>query len=139
MRLTVKIASATIAVVIFIAGLILLLRWIFADPTGAVEQRESTVGNGAYRISSYDSFYDQCFAAKTTQENIANAIVMRDTETDPARQAQLNVNVIALQNELNSEVNQYNSDARKADTKAHFKASDLPYSLNAKEVISCTA
>jgi hypothetical protein len=137
--IAIKVVSITIATVIFVTGMVLLLRWIFADPTGAVEQRESTVGSGAYRISSYDSFYDQCFTAKTTQENIANAIVMLGTETDPARKAQLNVNVVALQNELNSEVNQYNADARKADTKAHFKASDLPYSLNAKEVISCTA
>lgn len=125
-----------------IVAAVLLIRWMAAPANGAVEQREQTIGSGAYRISAYDRFYDDCGAARTTQQNLASAKVQaqeaRNEGADAGRLMQLDANVTALQNTLNGQVNSYNADARKADTRAHFRASDLPYQLDPSKEITCT-
>jgi hypothetical protein len=126
-----------------IVGAVLGIRWFFAPANGAVEQREQTIGSGAYRISAYDRFYDDCQAALTTQQNLASAKVQlqaaKNEGADPGRLQQLDANVTALQMQLNGQVNGYNADAAKTDTRGHFRSSDLPYSLDATQEIKCHA
>jgi hypothetical protein len=125
-----------------ITAAVLLLRWTFAPANGAVQQREQTIGSGTYRIQAYDAFHDDCNTARSTQQNIALARQQLEQATkagaDQGRVMQLQTNVTALQMTLNDEVNQYNSDASKADTRAHFLASDLPYALDATQEIVCS-
>lgn len=128
---------AVIIAVLVIAGVTLGVRWLVASPSGAVQQREQTIGSGSYRIQAYDAFYDDCAAALTTQQNLHNARQQLAAEKDPTRRAQLEGNVTALANTLNAQVNQYNADARKADTRAHFRASDLPYQIDSTQEITC--
>ena len=131
-------AAAAVGVVLLIA-VIWVVRYATADARGAANQREATRADAAYRISAYDRFHDDCAAALTTQQNLESA---RQQATAPgldqARQLQLQANVTALANTLNSQVNQYNADAAKADTRAHFLSSDLPYQLTATEEITCS-
>lgn len=142
-----RVALACVGVVLLLIVGGLGLRWALAPATGAVEQREQTVGDGSYRISAYDAFYDDCASAKSTQQQLEQAIATRDAEPEGTnRRAQLDANVAALTNVLITAVNQYNADARKADTRAHFRASDLPYQLPeldatdpTKEKITCDA
>jgi hypothetical protein len=126
----VKAAGVTIVVLVLLIAGGLGLRWILAEPSGAVQQREMTVGNGAYRISAYEEFYQECSSALTAQQNLANAISAAHAENvDPTRQAQLDANVTALTNVLNRAVNDYNAHARETDTRAHFLSSDLPFEI----------
>jgi hypothetical protein len=125
-----KAAGVVIISIVLLVGGIFGLRWVLAEPSGALEQREMTVGDGAYRIAAYEQFYDECAAAQTLQATLATAQQSAAAEGLYAnRQAQLDANVAALSNQLIQTVNQYNADARKADTRAHFLASDLPYEI----------
>lgn len=106
------------------------VRWLIAPATGAVQQREQTVGNGSYRIAAYEEFYQECASALTVQQNLENAIKADAApNVDPVRKAQLDANVTALSNTLNDAVNTYNAHAREADTRAHFLSSDLPFQI----------
>jgi hypothetical protein len=134
--------AAIVAIVLLVYG----IRWITAEPSGKLQQRESTVGNGDYRISAYDKFFDDCSGAKTTQQNLKDAKEAADAhDVDATRQAQLDANVTALKQTLYTLVNQYNADAMKADTRGHFKASNLPYQIEldstdpTKKEITCSA
>jgi hypothetical protein len=129
MKASGSITLVVLALVALIAGG-LGLRWILASPTGAVQQREQTIGNGSYRIQAYEAFYEECASAQTVQQNLANAITAdMATNVDPMRKAQLDANVTALSNQLSRAVNGYNAHAREMDTRAHFLSSDLPYEL----------
>lgn len=125
--------------IIAIGAIALGIRWIFAEPTGAVEQREQTIGDGAYRIQAYEAFYEECASARTLQQNLDNARTQAENVDDPTRRAQLDANVTALANQLNAAVNDYNAHARETDTRGHFLASDLPYALDATQEIRCDA
>lgn len=125
-----KAAGVVIIVVLALTAGIFGLRWVLADPSGALEQREMTLGDGAYRIAAYEQFYDQCASAQTLQASLVNARTSAEAEgLDANRKAQLDANVAALSNQLIHAVNQYNADARKSDTRAHFLASDLPFEI----------
>ena len=136
----VPLAIVGLLVVVLVLGAGFLgIRWLLAEPTGATEAREQTIGSGSYRIAAYDRFYDDCAAAVTTQQSLTTAQAAAAAEgIDPGRQAQLDANVTALTNLLNQQVNQYNADTRKEDTRANFLASDLPYELDTTEEITCS-
>lgn len=125
-----KVIGIGLVVLVLLIGGGLGLRWILAEPSGAVQQREMTVGDGAYRIAAYEEFYQECSSALTVQQNLAAAIKADQAEgVDPMRKAQLDANVTGLTAQLNRAVNDYNAHARETDTRAHFKSSDLPFSI----------
>lgn len=125
--------------VVVVIGLVFLLRWILAPASGALQEREKTVGNGDYRIAQYDHFFNLCAATQTTQQNLADAEkAAAAKDVDQTRQAQLDANVTATRQTFHELVNQYNADARKADTAAHFRASDLPAQLDSDETLEIT-
>lgn len=135
------LSGAGVAVVAAILALALLglgLRWVLAEPTGAVEQREQTIGSGDYRIQAYEQFFTECASARTLQQNLTVARTAAGTNyPDENRQAQLDANVIALESQLNQAVNTYNAHAMQADTRAHFLDSNLPFQLTTTEEIRC--
>lgn len=141
MRPTFAVVSGLVALALLIGG-VLGIRYLVAGPEGAVQQREQTIGSGAYRIQAYDAFYDDCAAARTTQQNLQAAQQQLDEATkahaDAGRLMQLQANVTALTATLNGQVNGYNADAHKTDTRAHFRASDLPYTLDTTQEIVCS-
>lgn len=104
--------------------------FVWAPWKGAIEQRNQTQGSGSYRIAAYDHFYDLCGDIQAKEDQIANV-----TANPPAN---ADVILLALNNSRNSLIREYNADARKADTLAHFKASDLPYQIDpTEESTSC--
>lgn len=114
--------------------------WIIAPFKGATEARNQTVGNGSYRIAAYDTFYDQCAGAQTVQQNLANTkqrLKQARADGDQAEVSRQETNLQAQRNDLNSLVNGYNADSHKSYTLAQFKASDLPFTIDAKEPIQC--
>jgi hypothetical protein len=151
----VKDASAA-TVALFVAGVVAVVfiifvafMWTFgfgfftdhaADRQGRSEQKQGTIGDGNYRIAQYDSFFDQCASVQSIEDKIRNAQDELKTTTDPQRKNQVLINVGALKNNRAEAIRQYNADARKADTKGHFRASDLPFQLDPTDTeTTCTA
>lgn len=98
------------------------------------------VNSGNYRIAAYNHFYDLCAAVQTDETRIANAEADLKANKDPDRAPELQANLDAAKNTRAADINQYNADAHKADTLAHFRASDLPYQIDpTEEKTSCTA
>lgn len=112
----------------------------FRGKTSEINQ----VNSGNYRIAAYDSFFDQCSAIQTDEQRVKNTLQELAATTDTDRKAQLQANLDAQKNQMVTDINQYNADARKTDTKGHFRASELPYQIDpntdpTKEITSCNS
>jgi hypothetical protein len=127
--------SATMIVFVLVLVLIVAggaFTYWWAPWKGKIEQRNLTEGSGTYRISAYERFYDDCQAVVALEGQIANMKASTVPERD--------TNVLALQNQRISLIAEYNANSRKADTAAHFKASDLPYQIDPdNEETQCNA
>ena len=130
--------SGVILVVLLIVGG-LGLRWVLAGPTGAVEQREKTIGDGDYRIAAYDQFYNLCGDIQAKEDQIKNTEERETTKGSNSgfTEAQKASILLALENSRASLIREYNADASKADTRANFMASDLPYQLDVNGETVC--
>lgn len=111
-----------------IVAVVFGLKWVTADVRGAGDAREQTRADGTYRIAAYERFYDDCAAIQALEDQIAT---MSGNESLPADQVE--TNVLALTNQRNSMIRQYNADAAKHDTRGHFLSSTLPYEIDPEE------
>ncbi|MEK7620795.1 MAG: hypothetical protein AAB395_00385 [Patescibacteria group bacterium] len=113
-----------------------------ADFRGKTGQIEQTKANPDYRIAAYDHFYDLCGSIQAEEDQIGN-IQKRPASGTTAggfTQQQKDSILLAHQNSRAELIRQYNADARKADTLAHFRASDLPYQIEIdNEETTCSA
>ena len=149
-----RISGSVIAIfaVVMVIAMGIGAMWIFgwgwfqrstADFRGKTGQIEQVHGDPNYRIAAYDHFFDLCAAVQTTEASIQALEDERNDTTNPpttSRQSQISTNLTALRASRAGLINQYNADAHKADTKANFLASDLPFQLDSKaEETSCTA
>lgn len=107
------------------------LKFITADFRGDVAVNERVSADAAYRIAAYEWFYDQCAAVQTAQQQIAVQEAELDTVASGSyREGQIHTNLTGLNAVLVGLVAEYNAEARKADTAANFRASDLPYEID---------
>lgn len=120
------------------------IQWFTAEPRGALDQRERTVGNGQYRIANYDKFFNDCAAIQSKERQIQN------TEERPVdngngtaggfTQAQKDSILLALNNSRDTLIAEYNQNAAKEGTSGQFRDSDLPYNINPnQESTTCAA
>lgn len=145
--ITVLAAIAALIVVLLVASMAVFgYGWFergtanFRGKTGEINQ----VNSGNYRIAAYDSFYNQCAGIQTDEQRVKNTMDELAATTDTDRKAQLQANLDAQRNQLATDINQYNADARKHDTKGNFRSSDLPYQIDpnidpTKETTSCNS
>ena len=143
-RATPRILGMGLGVFVFVIVLIVLagaFTWFWAPWKGKVEQRQMTEGSGAYRIAAYDAFYDDCQNIVAKEQIIANyeAELSGDPKPDKARAATLQAAITAETNARLELIASYNADSRKADTRANFKASDLPYQIDPTQETTCDA
>lgn len=135
-----KIVLITTASILSIAILFLIAVYGFgflqretADFRGETGQIEKTQVNSAYRIASYEHFYDLCASVQSIEGKISN---MRDelAETEEGqRKTVLNTSITASMNKRVQLIASYNADARKEATQGQFRASDLPYNIDVDE------
>lgn len=138
-----------VGVTALIVAVVLAAMWVFgwgwfsratADFRGETNVTEQIHADGDYRITAYDKFFDLCAAVQSSESSIAN--LEAELETDPSddRVEQLNASITAQRNNRSELITQYNADASKADTRANFLASDLPYQLDEdNEETQCAA
>jgi hypothetical protein len=120
-----------VAVIFFslLGGGVFLVKTLIADPIGQAKQYQRIHADPNYRIAQYDHFYDTCAAIQSAETRRASALSMWRTDKT---NAQYVANSAATTNIRAQVINQYNADARKADTAANFRASDLPYQISLK-------
>lgn len=128
-----------VVVALVIGSGVWLFRVATADVKGKGDQIIQTKGNADYRIAAYDAFYDACGAIQAKEDQIALQQDLLDgLKPGDLDYTRLQTNVVALQSSRASLIRSYNADASKADTRAAFHASDLPYSIDpAQETTTC--
>lgn len=137
-----------LAIVAFIAVIILIIVGVIyisgtiqketADFRGNVSQTETVRGSGAYRIAAYEQFFNLCASIQGQEATIAQMTTeLNDPATTPERDAVLRASLTGVRSARNANIAQYNADSAKADTRANFLASDLPYHLEMNGETQC--
>lgn len=136
MKKTLLILLSIVAIIAIVLTVIYgggMLKRFTADFRGETSQIEKTEANADYRISAYDQFYDKCMSVKSTESKIKNLADELEHTKKEQRKDILNTSITASKNKRAEMIQSYNADARKEDTRAKFKASDLPYELSENE------
>ncbi len=110
--------------------------WITAPFRGEEEKRENTVGSGAFRLTTYEEFFDLCAAAQNAEGTI---LMLREERESAAatRRSRIDESVAALKATRIESINEYNSKAAQ-EHRAPFRDKGLPYRLDtAAEKTTC--
>ena len=99
-----------------------------ADYRGETERIEDTTGNGKFRQSVYDSFYDTCSAVQAKEGAITVLKDERETATE-SRKARIDTSITAIKAIRLDLVSSYNAAASQ-EVRSAFKASNLPDRLD---------
>lgn len=101
-----------------------------ADFRGDVKATEQTKANGAFRIGTYQSFFDLCSSVQSDEDAIRNAEEeLEAKETTDERAAKLRQNITATKNTRAENVRDYNSQAGQEHKEAFLDAG-LPARLD---------
>lgn len=107
--------------------------WWFAPYKGKLEKRIE-VQSGEYRKQAYEKFYDLCVAIQRKQVSLIAQQSLLETANNKQR---INTRIAALKAQLQSDISQYNMDARKIKTKGQFIGDDLPRKITLEDNIIC--
>lgn len=108
-----------------------------AETRGSTAQRERTVVDPNYRIASYDSFFNSCEAISAKERIIARYEEQLENATATDEKARLSAAITAESNVRDELIADYNADASKEDTRAHFLSSDLPFRIDPEGTTTC--
>lgn len=137
------------AAVVLVAGIAVGAMWVFgwgmfqqstAEHRGETAQKEQVRADPDYRIAAYERFFDLCASVRSDEATIAN--LEEELADDPTaeRESQIKASLTAVRSNRSETINEYNADARKSETAAAFRSSDLPYQLDPdSEETRCTA
>lgn len=136
--------ALVIVVGLLIGSMFLFSFGFFSQKTanfrGETEKRNQIEANGAFRVATYNHFYDMCAQVQTAEQSVANLKEELLTTDDAQRKLVINASITALRNTRAEIINQYNVDSRKSYTEQQFKASDLPATLKITDKeTECTA
>ncbi|THA72590.1 hypothetical protein E6R60_26320 [Streptomyces sp. A0642] len=120
-------------------GAVYALLWFTADARGAADKREQTVANGAFRLATYEEFFDLCAAAQTSEQQLTALQTELDGKPSADREERIRASITAVTASRAESINTYNSKATQEHRTA-FQDARLPYTLdiNAKET-QCAA
>ena len=111
--------------------------WITAPFRGEVDERERTVASGAFRLTTYEEFFDLCEAVQNAEGTIQVLQQERGSASE-ARRDRIDESITALRATRIESVNDYNTKAAQ-EHRAPFRDRDLPYRLDAAaEKTTCT-
>ncbi|MFG2513186.1 hypothetical protein [Streptomyces sp. NPDC048584] len=111
--------------------------WITAPFRGEVDERERTVASGAFRLTTYEEFFDLCEAVQNAEGTIQVLQQERGSASE-ARRDRIDESITALRATRIESVNDYNTKAAQ-EHRAPFRDKDLPYRLDAAaEKTTCT-
>ncbi|MDX3026769.1 hypothetical protein [Streptomyces scabiei] len=113
--------------------------WLTAPFRGEVDKKNRTEGSGAFRIATYEEFFDLCAAAQTAEQQLAVLQQELDGKPSPERAEKIRTSITAVKASRAESINTYNSKASQEHRTA-FQDADLPVKLdpNAQET-QCAA
>ncbi|MDQ1041440.1 hypothetical protein QFZ75_007942 [Streptomyces sp. V3I8] len=135
------------AVISFLVGFVTVIlltaaafafRWFSADLRGEASKREQTIANGAWRLGTYEEFFDLCAAVESTEQKIKNLEAELATKPSADRAERINTSLAALKNTRADSIATYNSKASQEHRTA-FQDAALPYTLNNAQETQCAA
>ncbi|MFB7512776.1 hypothetical protein [Streptomyces sp. NPDC056144] len=103
--------------------------WVTAPFRGDVDERERTVASGAFRLSTYETFFDLCAAVQNAEGTIL-ALQEERAAASPVRRGQIDQSITALRASRIESVNEYNAKAAQ-EHRTPFLDKGLPYRLDA--------
>lgn len=124
---------SVVTVLVFSTGVMFatgsIQKWT-ADWRGDVKAKEQTKANGAFRVNTYNHFFNLCASVQSDEDAIKNAQdEMADKATTDDRKAKLRQVITATKNTRAESIRQYNADSAN-EYKGAFQSNDLPASLN---------
>jgi len=105
-------------------------RWITAEPKGALEAREQTLGDGDFRLQAYDYFFGLCGTVQSQEDRIDALNQELATNPSQGRVEQINASLTAVRAGRSEAINEYNNASTGEYTRGQFRDSDLPYQLD---------
>jgi len=97
---------------------------------------EERIESAPSRIVNYERYFDLCASVQSLEGKLdaqMELLAAEEASDNPDRNqlARLRTNIAGLKGMRESEIRQYNADARKSYTRARFRASELPFQLPA--------
>jgi hypothetical protein len=121
---TKHVIIAVVAIVAFIVA-IWAFRYYTAEIRGKIQAKER-VESGSHRLYSYEFFYD-LYASIQSYETALKAQRERlETAETASERARIRSNIAGIKAQKRRAIERYNANAQKVETKAKFKADDLP-------------
>lgn len=102
--------------------------WITAE-----EQIESAES----RRYNYNWFYNKCAAIQSYEDQIENTKDALEQTNDDEQRRRYERNLLALKNQYNQAINDYNATSRKHYTAARFKDENLPERISKNGDTTC--
>lgn len=102
--------------------------WLTAPFRGASEKREQTTGSGAFRIATYQRYFDLCTAVQNAEASL-KALEEEKPDASDTRKAQIATSATAIKAQRAASVNEYNSMSAQ-EHREPFKDKNLPYKLD---------
>ena len=137
-----RIVSSVVAGVVVLAGLTLLCtfafgwgNWLTAPFRGEADERERTTASGAFRVTTYEDFFDLCSDVQDKEGTISLLEEERRTAS-PGRRATIDSSLTALRAARLSSIHEYNSKAAQ-EHRAAFQDHHLPSRLDADGQTEC--
>ncbi|WP_435218349.1 hypothetical protein [Streptomyces sp. bgisy034] len=96
---------------------------------GETDKKNRTEGNGAFRVASYEEFFDLCASVQTAEQQLAALQEELDGKPSPERAEKIRQSMTAVKASRAESINTYNSKATQ-EHRVAFQDADLPYKLN---------
>lgn len=118
------VAAVAVAAVFIFGG----ANRLTAPFRGETEKIERTEGDGAFRISSYEEFFELCAAVQVAEGRADSLEAELKTKPPADRVTQINTSLTAVRANRTEMISQYNAKAAQ-EHRAAFLSADLPARL----------
>lgn len=116
--------ALVLAMILAVGG----IKWITASFRGEVDARERTEASGAFRLATYEEFFDLCADVQSKESAIRNLEEEAENASEQ-RQATIAQSITALRNVRAESINTYNSKAAQ-EHRESFVDANLPAHLD---------
>lgn len=130
-----RLGTYAILTVVTIAVLTVAFTFLFGGAArvtapfrGETSKIEKTEGDGAFRIATYEEFYDLCASVQSDEDSIKALKDELDGKPSESRKTQINTSLTALRSSRAESIRDYNSKAAQEHREA-FHSADLPARL----------
>ncbi|MEV7675163.1 hypothetical protein [Streptomyces sp. NPDC088752] len=105
------------------------IRWATGDLRGEADKRERTIASGAFRLATYEEFFDLCASVQSSEQKIKTLEEELAAKPSDDRAERIRTSLTALKATRADSVTAYNSKASQEHRTA-FQDAALPYRLD---------